>query len=117
MELVWNVDGAQRNSKKKRYVKQNKNKTKVMSGLIKYFISKSPGILLFNQSNRKYLRPNVLTNVSYKLYSTEKYNKHYDIIIVGGGPAGISMACSICRFEFIILFMIISMRKTIKIRI
>lgn len=65
--------------------------------LIKNFISKSPTILLLNQSNRQCLRPNVLSNVSSKFYSTEKFNKHYDIIIVGGGPAGISMACSICR--------------------
>lgn len=68
-----------------------------MSALIKHFISKSPAILRFNQSKCRYLRPNGLSNVTFKLYSTETY-KHYDIIIVGGGPAGISMACSICKF-------------------
>lgn len=28
-----------------------------------------------------------------------KPNKHYDIIIVGGGPAGLSMACAIGKFR------------------
>lgn len=77
--------------------RQNKKQKQIMSALIKQLIPKSPRIFLFNQSNRQRLCPNVLSNVSYKLYSTEKVNKHYDIIIVGGGPAGISMACSICR--------------------
>lgn len=68
-----------------------------MAALIKHFITKSPAISLFNQPQRKCLRSNVWSNVSRRLYSTEKVDKHYDIIVVGGGPAGISMACSICR--------------------
>lgn len=68
-----------------------------MAALIKHLITKSPAISLLNQPQRNCLSLNVLSNVSRRLCSTEKVDKHYDIIIVGGGPAGISMACSICR--------------------
>ncbi|XP_037030932.1 ubiquinone biosynthesis monooxygenase COQ6, mitochondrial [Bradysia coprophila] len=64
-----------------------------MAALIKHFIAKSPTFLLLNQTNRKCLR----SIRSQRLYSTDLINKHYDIIICGGGPAGISMACSISK--------------------
>ncbi|KAJ6639239.1 Ubiquinone biosynthesis monooxygenase COQ6, mitochondrial [Pseudolycoriella hygida] len=64
-----------------------------MSGLIKHFLSKSSVIVRFNQQQKR-LRP--LSN-ALRFYSTERVDKHYDIVVVGGGPAGISMACSIAK--------------------
>lgn len=67
-----------------------------MAALIKHFIPKSSTFLLLNQTNGKCLR----SIRSHRLYSSEPISKHYDIIICGGGPAGISMACSICKSEY-----------------
>lgn len=74
---------------------KKKNKQSQMAALIKPFISKSSAIFLSNRSIQKCFR----SIGSHRLHSTEQTSsdKHYDIIISGGGPAGISMACSICK--------------------
>lgn len=37
-----------------------------------------------------------------KIGPTKDSNEHYDVIIVGGGAAGLSMACALCKYIFMI---------------
>lgn len=47
----------------------------------------------------------VLTPCPSKMFcSAHGTSDHYDVIIVGGGPAGLSMACSICKEAFYLIF-------------